>query len=137
MGEILLYAVLTGLVLGVLYDFLRLIRLTVNSKFFIDFLFWIIAAFAVFSYLIVFNSGAIRTGLIIAVLAAFVFYIFTIGQITLKIEKSFSKKIKNRLKSFKKVLQLLRRVYYNKKELLFKIFRRKKSGEVSGEENEQ
>jgi len=135
-GEGFVYALVTGVVLGVLYDFLRLIRLAFNSRFFIDFLFWILSAFAVFSYLILFNSGAVRAQPLILILLGFIAYIFTLGKITVKFEKAAAKKIKNRLKSFKKVLQLLHRVYYNIKVFILSPFKKKESREVSGEKDE-
>lgn len=136
MGEGFVYALVTGAALGVLYDFLRFIRLAFNSRFFIDFLFWILSAFAVFSYLIIFNSGAVRAQPLILILLGFIAYIFTLGKITVGFEKAAAKKIKNRLKSFKKVLQLLHRVYYNIKVFILSPFKNKESREVSGEKDE-
>lgn len=120
MGEALFYAVLLGAALGFLYDFFRLPRLVFNDKFFFDFLFWIISAIAVYCYYLIFNSGAIRMIYFLLIFIGFLLYTFTLGYVTKSLEIKLSKKIKKQLrnmknvsKSFKKVLQSGRKVYYN------------------------
>lgn len=120
MGEAFFYAVLLGAALGFLYDFFRLPRLVFNDKFFFDFLFWIISAIAVYCYYLIFNSGAIRIIYFLLIFIGFLLYTFTLGYVTKSLEIKLSKKIKKQLrkmknvsKSFKKVLQSKRKVYYN------------------------
>lgn len=120
MAEQLFYAVLTGLVLGAVYDFLRFFRIVLCDKFFFDFLFWILSALSVFCYLLIFCQGNIRTIVILFVFIGFLLYIFTLGYATLRFEKAVGKKIKiwlkklkNKLKIFKKVLQYPYNIYYN------------------------
>lgn len=120
MGESLFYAVFVGAALGVLYDFLRLLRLVFNDKFFLDFLFWLVSSIIVFCYFLIFNSGALRMIYFVVILIGFLLYIFTLGYATKQLEAKLAKKlrlclkkVKKRLKSFKKVLQSKSIIYYN------------------------
>lgn len=113
MAEQLFYAVLLGLMLGVLFDFFRFFRLLFNDKFFFDFLFWMISAIAAFCYLLIFNSGDVRSIYFLFMLIGFLLVTFTLGYVTKPIQTRLAKKIKNRLKSFKKVLQKIYNIYYN------------------------
>ncbi len=124
MVEALLWAVAVGTALGILYDVLRFVRLLFNSRFFIDFLFWILAGLVIFSYLLVFNNGEVRSQYLFAVAFGFGAYVLTMGRLTLIPQKALAKKyrkylrrVKNRLKKCKKVLQLPRTLYYNIKVL--------------------
>lgn len=145
MGEALLYAIPLGIALGVFYDVLRLFIRIFNSRFFLDFIFWVISAFVFFSYLLVFNNGEIRAVFVVSVSCGFIFYILTAGSITAKFEdkiakkvKIWLKKLKNRLKSFKKVLHYINKVYYNVKVKVFKgMLVNKNEGDKNGEENEK
>lgn len=136
MGESLFYAVLLGAVLGLVYDLFRLPRLVFNDRFFFDFLFWIISAVAVFCYYLIFNSGAIRMLNLLFIAAGFLLYIFTLGYVTEPVEVKLSqsvkiqlKKVKNAVKSFKKVLQSLYNIYYNIISRVKKFFRKKNKGD--------
>lgn len=142
MAEGLFYALLTGVLLGAVYDVFRFFRLIFNSNFFLDFLFWILTAFAVFSFLLIFNNGEIRGIYLLLFFAGFVFYILTLGYATKSIEVKFTKivkirlkKVKNKLKSFKKVLHFVNDVYYNIKVKVLKPFRKKTVGDKD-EENQ-
>lgn len=141
MAEGLYFALLTGILLGVLYDVFRFFRLTFNSNFLLDFLFWIVTAFAVFSFLLIFNNGEIRGIYFVLIFAGFVFYILTLGYVTKNIEMKFAKKVKiqlkkmkNKLKSFKKVLHFVNDIYYNIKDVVRKPFRKKTAGDNDDEE---
>lgn len=119
-AESLFYAVLLGGALGVLYDVFRFPRLIFRDRFFLDFLFWVISAICVFCYYLIFTGGSIRILNLVFVLVGFLLYIYTLGYVTKMIEVKLSslirkqfKKIKNALKSFKKVLQSRLKVYYN------------------------
>lgn len=120
MGEALFYAVLLGMTIGAYYDFCRLIRLVFNDKFIVDFIFCIVSAIAFYCYLYIFNNGAIRMLYMLVTFCGFLLYIFTLGYVTKKLEfkissviKKWLKLLKNRVKSFKKVLQYIGHIYYN------------------------
>ena len=61
----------------------------------------------------IFNNGEIRWMYFAALLAGFLLYFLLFGKITLLLEKRIAKKVKIRLKKFKKVLQLPSVIYYN------------------------
>ncbi|MDE6862781.1 MAG: spore cortex biosynthesis protein YabQ [Eubacterium sp.] len=126
MAENIFYAVLAGGALGLLFDFLRLPRLIFNDKFFFDFLFWIISAFTVFCYLLIFNSGGIRMIYLFFILVGFLLVLFTLGYVTKPLHMAIAEKLKKWSKSLKKVLQKLYNIYYNKKANV-KSFVKKKS----------
>lgn len=138
MAENIFYAVLAGGALGLLFDFLRLPRLIFNDKFFFDFLFWIISAFTVFCYLLIFNSGGIRMIYLLFILLGFLLVLFTLGYVTKPIHTAIAKKLKKWAKSLKKVLQKLYSIYYNKianvKSLVKKKFKGGKNGKGSRKE---
>lgn len=113
MAESLFYAVLLGMMLGILFDLFRFFRLLFNDKFLFDFLFWILSAIAVFCYLLIFNNGDIRSIYFFFVFLGFIMVVFTLGYVSKPVQQKLSKKIKIRLKSFKKVLQKLYNIYYN------------------------
>ena len=144
MGESLFYAVLVGAALGLFYDFLRLFRLVLNDKFVLDFFFWLVSSIVVFCYFLIFNSGALRMINFIAVFIGFLLYIFTLGYATKQLETKLAKKLrlglkkmKKRLKSFKKVLQSKRIIYYNIIANMKKHFSRKSKDDSHERENEK
>lgn len=114
MAEKYIYAVVLGISLGLLLDIFRLFRLLLKDKFFFDFIFWVISALCVFSYFIVFSSGEIRTGYIIIIFSAAVFYVLTVGKLTGKAEIFISKRIHFAAEKIKKQLKSVCTLYYNK-----------------------
>lgn len=113
MGEALFYAFFVGIGFGIYYDILRLFRLTVGLDLFFDLLFWVSCSFVTFSYLLIFNNGEIRWIYLVTILVGFLVYILSFGKLFLPIQKTIAKKVKIRLKKFKKVLQLPSVIYYN------------------------
>lgn len=124
MAEALFYAFFVGIGLGFLYDLMRLFRLSFGASLFFDLLFWLITSFVSFSYLLIFNDGAIKGIFLAFIFVGFTVYIISLGKISLPLEKRIAKKVKNRLKksleNFKKVLQLPRSLYYNIKKVIKK-----------------
>lgn len=124
MAEALFSAFFVGIGLGFLYDLMRLFRLSFGASLFFDLLFWLLTSFVSFSYLLIFNDGAIKGILLAFIFVGFIVYIVTLSKLSLPIEKAMAKKVKNRLKksleNFKKVLQLPRSLYYNIKKVIKK-----------------
>lgn len=121
-----------GLLFGILYDFMRFFRMLFPGKaavFFIDFLFFVIVSNVFFILLLGYNNGQMRMLYFLMTAFGFLVYIFTIFKLTEGFQKFISSHlrrfIKNRLKSFKKVLQFVKRVYYN----IFKTKKRKNAGD--------
>ncbi|MCD7796544.1 MAG: spore cortex biosynthesis protein YabQ [Clostridiales bacterium] len=92
------FALILGVMFGIFYDFLRILRLVFNSDFIFDLLFWVICSLATFSYLIVYDSGNIRAYYFVFMLVGFLLYIWTFGSISIKAERYIAKKVKIRLK---------------------------------------
>lgn len=103
----------SGVIFGAIYDFFRFFRLLFKNKIsclILDFIYMIIISLLFFINLLGFNNGMVRYYFIVLSAVGFLFYIFTVFRLTEKIEKSVSLIIR---KSFKKVLQFIKKVYYN------------------------
>lgn len=114
-------------------------RLSFGGSLFFDLLFWLITSFVSFSYLLIFNDGAIKGIFLAFIFVGFTVYIISMGKISLPLEKRIAKKVKIRLKkvkksleNFKKVLQFPRMLYYNIKEIIKKPNRKKYEGDEFG-----
>lgn len=137
MGEALFYAFFVGIGFGIYYDILRLFRLTVGLDLFFDLLFWVICSFVTFSYLLIFNNGEIRWIYLVTILVGFLMYILSFGKLFLPIQKTIAKKVKIRLKKFKKVLQLPYLLYYNIKVKFKKPNHKKYEGDEFGKSEQE
>lgn len=132
MAESFFYAVLLGLILGILFDVFRFPRLVLRDKFFFDFLFWIISAIAVFCYLLIFNNGDVRAIYLLFILLGFLLVTFTLGYVTKPVQQKLANKIRKSLKSLKKVLQKLSGIYYNIKAKSGNLTKKKFKGDKNG-----
>lgn len=137
MAEAFFYAVVCGLALGIIYDLMRFLRLLFKDCFFVDFFFWIFSSFFVFSYLLVFSQGEIRTVYFIFILSGFILVYFTLGRFTKPLQKKIAEKIRIRCKSLKKQLQNTLNVLYNKLKVRNKTFWPKYKGDKNVEEKGQ
>ena len=102
MVEALFYAFFVGIGLGFLYDLMRFFRLSFGGSLFFDLLFWLITSFVSFSYLLIFNDGAIKDIFLAFIFVGFTVYIIIMGKISLPLEKRIDKKDKILLKKVKK-----------------------------------
>ena len=134
MVEALFYAFFVGTGLGFLYDLMRFFRLSFGGSLFFDLLFWLITSFVSFSYLLIFNDGAIKGIFLAFIFVGFTVYIISMGKISLPLEKRIAKKVKIRLKKVKKSLENFKKVmlYYNIKEIIKKPNRKKYEGDEFG-----
>lgn len=119
-SEAILQFLLVGFVSGIVYDLFRFFRLVFANKvitFILDFLFFVLFSILFFILLLGYNNGSVRVLYFTSFILGFLVYVFTVFRIT----KSFQSKtagfirlvIKKSFKSFKKVLQFIKRVYYN------------------------
>ena len=78
-----------GFLLGILYDFLRAVRLSfAKGKFvvvFFDLLYFFIVAFASYIFILAANKGEVRSYIIIGELIGAVFYYFSLGLALMKL----------------------------------------------------
>lgn len=146
MAEALFAFFLLGMVLFLFYDLLRFLRVLSASAvfaFFSDLLWWIAAAFACFSLLLVYFDGRIRVLCLLVCGAGFAGAYFTLGSVTRaiwyriahplhKCIAKMKKKGQKVNKKVKKVLQLPFKLLYNK----FSVFRKKSRSAEAGTEAE-
>ena len=89
---------LTGVVLGVLFDFFRVLRKTFKTGDFVtyieDILYWILAGIIILYNIWFFNDGEIRVFMILGILMGAIIYCLTLSPIFIKIDYCFMKKIK-------------------------------------------
>ncbi|GEM_PF-6988276 len=121
-----LYSILLGIIIAILYDFLRLLRKIIyknlKPKLYIsDILIFIFAAFLIVIFTVIFGFGVIRIYSILGAFLGFVIYINSIGLITFKVE-DFLVQIFYKLVSFfvvkptlflLKVLKKIKYILYN------------------------
>lgn len=141
MAEQYLYAVVLGLLLGVLLDFFRFFRLLFNDRFFFDFFYWIVSAVCVFCYLIVFNNGEIRILYILIIFSSVAFYALTLSKATEKVQKIITGKIRkgieNCFRKIKKVLKSMYNIYYNNRVKFRNVKTTENKGEVYDRKEKQ
>ena len=124
---------IAGISFGAVYDVLRFFRLIFPGKravFVFDFLFFFIISPAMFLLLLSYNNGQVRVFYFTSVFFGFIVYILTVYRITGIFERGIAAFIriiiKKCLKSFKKVLQKIKKVYYNSTELSRRALHSKK-----------
>lgn len=103
----------SGVIFGAVYDFFRFFRLLFKNKilcFILDFVYMIIISFLFFINLLGYNNGMVRYYFVVLIVLGFLLYIFTVFRLTEKLEKPVALIIR---KSFKKLLQFVKKVYYN------------------------
>ncbi len=153
MTEVLFVFFIVGFVCGAVYDIFRFFRLIFANKwavFFLDFLYFFLISPFIFIFLLSFNNGQVRVFYFTDILMGFVVYILTLYRITGWFQKPIAALLRNIvkkiIKSFKKVLQCIKKVYYNvfmlrRKPLRLKkkskTKRKKKSKKKSGDNNDE
>lgn len=120
MNETVVAFLFLGFGIGAIYDAFRFFRLIFKKKwaeFLIDFLFFFTISPIVFLFLLSYNNGQVRVFYFTAALLGFFVYILTLYRITVYIFRPVANALrfieKKSLKSLKKVLQSIRKVYYN------------------------
>lgn len=85
----------TGIIIGVLFDFFRILRRTIKTSniatYIEDILFWVLTGFLILYNIMYFNSGEIRIYMFLAIILGVLIYMFTLSNILIKI---FSKILK-------------------------------------------
>lgn len=89
---------LTGVVLGALFDFFRVLRKTFKTidliTYLEDILYWILSGIIILYNIWFFNDGEIRVFMILGILMGAIIYALTLSQTFIKIDYFFMKKIK-------------------------------------------
>lgn len=93
-----------GLIMGIVYDVIRIIRLSFTKSkaalIVADFLYVILCSLASFLFMLTVTDGQIRSFIIIGELTGFFIYYFTFGFLAVKITSEAIDKIKVKAKSF-------------------------------------
>ena len=127
------FSLVCGLILGVFYELLRLIRLCFFrgrvALFVFDVLFMVVSAFLTVLYSICYTKGITRYSTLMGEFAAFLFVRFTFGRISTRIFEPLCLKTREKVlkiavnmgKVIKKLLQVTVHILYNNdgKELSF------------------
>lgn len=100
--------IINGIIIGVLFDFFRILRKTIKTKdaitYIQDILFWILTGFIVLYSTFTFNNGEIRIFMFIAILIGVVFYMTLISSYVIKVNVTIINFIKNILQKIFNIL---------------------------------
>lgn len=109
-----------GFLMGIIYDFFRFLRFVFRNKaavFLLDFFFFVLYSLLFFILLLGYNNGTVRAIYFTAYFLGLVIYILTVFRLTARFQSTiagFIRKILKKIGSFiKKLLQLLKQLYYN------------------------
>ena len=126
---------LTGVIIGVLFDFFRILRRTIKTSNIItyieDVLFWILTGLLVLYNIWYFNNGEIRIFMFIGIIMGVLVYMSTLSNMIIKFFSKILQLIINLLKvPFKTIFAFLRKIFTK----IFKNFTNKKGNfENNGE----
>ena len=131
---------LTGIGLGILFDFFRALRKTFKTSDFItyieDIIYWILAGIIILYNIWFFNDGEIRIYMILGILIGAMIYTLTLSIIFIKVNYFIMNKIKVILtfisKIFKIPIKFINNIE-NKLKKLIKIKKKKGNLERNGE----
>lgn len=116
--------IINGILIGILFDFFRILRKTFETKDFVtyieDFLFWILTGIMLLYSIFTFNNGEIRLFMFLGVLLGTIIYMIFISSYVIKINVAIIIFIKNILNKvfkfmsipFKFLYKLLRKVFF-------------------------
>lgn len=92
--------ILNGIIIGILFDFFRILRKTFKTTDFVtyieDLLFWILTGFSIIYFICTFNNGEIRLFMILGIALGILAYMFILSSYFIKINViiiNFLKKI--------------------------------------------
>lgn len=120
--------IINGIIIGLLFDFFRILRKSFKTKDIItyiqDVLFWILTGFTILYSTFTFNNGEIRIFMFIAILIGIIFYMTLISTYIIKINVKIINLIKNLLqKMFNILLAPFKWIYKILKNILYKPFK--------------
>lgn len=101
---------LTGIMIGLLFDFFRVLRKSFKTTDLItcieDIIFWILAGILILYNIWYFNNGEIRLFIILGIIMGTIIYILTLSNIVVKIFSIFMNFLKNIIIQLFKILEL-------------------------------
>ena len=117
---------LTGVAIGILFDFFRILRRTVKTSNFItyleDVLFWIITGFLILYNIWYFNNGEIRIYMFLGIILGVLIYMLTLSSILIKIFSNLFRILINVLElPFKTIISVFRKLITAIEKIFCKI----------------
>lgn len=139
----LLIFIITGIVLGILFDIFRIIRKSFKTPDFItyieDIIFWIVAGSILLFSIFQFNNGEIRNYVIIGLILGSSIYLLTISKYFIKINVKLLNLIKSIIEfPIQLIYQFLDKILLNPINKLFhKMLKKAKNFSSKNKENEK
>lgn len=117
---------LTGVIIGILFDFFRILRRTIKTSNFItyieDILFWILTGFLILYNIWYFNNGEIRIYMFLGIILGVLIYMLTLSSILIKIFSKILQTLINMLKlPFKTIISVFRKIVTSIEKIFTKI----------------
>ena len=116
---------LTGVIIGVLFDFFRILRRSIKTSNFItyieDIIFWILTGLLILYNIWYFNNGEIRIFLFLGIILGVLIYMSTLSSIVIKL---FSKILKEILKILELPLKIIVITFRKITTTIAKIFKK-------------
>lgn len=117
---------LTGVIIGILFDFFRILRRTIKTSNFItyieDILFWILTGFLILYNIWCFNNGEIRIYMFLGIILGVLIYMLTLSSILIKIFSKILRTLINMLKlPFKTIISVFRKIVTSIEKIFTKI----------------
>ena len=106
---------LTGIIIGILFDFFRILRRTFKTLNFItyleDILFWILTGFLILYNIWYFNNGEIRIYMFLGIILGVLIYMLTLSSLLIKIFSKILRLLINVLElPFKTIISVFRKL---------------------------
>ena len=115
--DIIVYSILAGILVGILFDFYKIIRGVKVSKVIMaieDLLFWILTALVVFVFLLLNNYAFLGPYVYAFMIVTLLFYIKFISPIVLQVERKIISILMTGLRiTFKNIIYPIKVIYYN------------------------
>ena len=117
---------LTGVIIGILFDFFRILRRTFKTSNFItyleDVLFWILTGVLILYNIWYFNNGEIRIYMFLGIILGILIYMLTLSSILIKIFSKILQTLINMLKlPFKTIISVFRKIVTSIEKIFTKI----------------
>ena len=130
-----LYSLVLGVSLGIVYDLFKLDRLLFKRSkiflFFSDILFWLISAFLIFTFCVIFSNGQIRGFIVLGTLLGFIIYRLTLSKLIFLLVNPLKKLVKKLNNRYYKLIEkandfILKQVFKAKKIIKVNFFFKKR-----------
>ena len=131
---------LTGVIIGILFDFFRILRRTIKTSNFItyveDILFWILTGFLILYSIWYFNNGEIRIYMFLGIILGVLIYMLTLSSILIKIFSKLFRILINMLElPFKTIISVFRKLITAIEKNFIKINKKIKNKKGNFENN--